>query len=53
MDEGMVLLQGTLTCMPARREVYPRLRSHKSALHFRMEPPFDCPDDDLSDAAFA
>jgi hypothetical protein len=28
------------------------LRSHMSALHFRTEPPFDCPDDDLSIDAF-
>jgi hypothetical protein len=28
------------------------LRSHMSGLHFYMEPPFVCPDDDLSDAAF-
>jgi hypothetical protein len=28
------------------------LRSHMSGLHFRTESPFDCPDNDLSDAAF-
>jgi hypothetical protein len=28
------------------------LRSHMSGLRFHTEPPFDCPDDDLSDAAF-
>jgi hypothetical protein len=28
------------------------LRSHMSSLRFRTKPPFDCPDDDLSDAAF-
>jgi hypothetical protein len=52
MDEGTVLLQGTLACLCAGREVCARPAFTLECLRFRMEPPFDCPDDDLSDVAF-
>jgi hypothetical protein len=53
MDEGLVLLQGTLACLlTGGGESVHALHSHMSALRFCMKPSFDCPDDDLSDGAF-
>jgi hypothetical protein len=52
MDEGLVLLQGTLACLPTGGESVHALHSHMSALRFHTKPPFDCPGDDLSDVAF-
>jgi hypothetical protein len=38
-------------CLQGRKAIY-HLHSHMCSLDFRMEPPFDCGDDDSGDTAF-
>jgi hypothetical protein len=52
MDEVLVLLQGTLACLPTGGKSIHALRSHMSTLRFCTRPSYDCPGDDLSDNAF-
>jgi hypothetical protein len=53
MNEGLILLQGTLAYSPmGGGESIHALHSHMSTLKFCTKPSFDCPSDDLSDDAF-
>jgi hypothetical protein len=52
MDEGMVLLQGTLASLPTRREIHPCSCLHMSTIKFCTKPSYDCFGEDLSDGAF-
>jgi hypothetical protein len=49
---GLVLLQGTLACLLTGREIHSRSAFAHEWAAFSMEPPFDCPKDNLSDSAF-
>jgi hypothetical protein len=51
MEKNLVLLQGTLACLPQGGSVH-ALRSHMSTLKFHTKPYFKCPHDDLSNEAF-
>jgi hypothetical protein len=52
VDEGVVLLQGTCTCLLAWRENRACPAFAYVRLDFRTEPPFDCADDNSGDIAF-